>query len=210
MGVAAVIGPLNDAFDPPGEIGTIDAWHSKGLSQRQDLLAAARGTESARLSLDAAIKEYFPSVSINFSYFLYNDPTSPLTWTNAVSASIPIFSALSIEADIRKAWSAYRQAGLNESLAHRQVVDDVNENFRNLTGSRSRIIDLQIQVEAAKRAFDLSERAYQLGSLSNIDRLTQQDNLLTAELNLVSEQFNAKSYYLGLLRATGSLASILP
>ncbi len=66
-----------------------------------------------------------------------------------------------------------------------------------------------MEVAASQKAVDLAERAYQLGSESNLDRLTQQDNLLTAELNLVSEQFNEKSSYLALLRASGSLAGVL-
>ena len=51
--------------------------------------------------------------------------------------------------------------------------------------------------------------SYALGALSNLDRLTQQDNLLTAQLNLVSEQLNEKSNYLGLLRASGMLGSVI-
>jgi outer membrane protein TolC len=157
--------------------------------------------------VDAAIREYYPSVSLNLEYMLYKNPGNIQSWSNALSANIPIFSALTIEADVRKAWSVYRQAVLSESQMRRQVTDDVNENYENLTGSREQIADLQIEVEAALRAYNLSERSYQLGSVSNLDRLTQQDNLLTAQLNLVSEQFNQKSYYLGLQRAVGELSS---
>ena len=209
MGVPAVRGPLVDAFEPPAEVGEVDLWQEQALAQRQDLLATARTAEAARASLEAAIREYFPSVSVNYSYFLYTDPSSVQNWTGGISANIPIFSALSIEAGIRRAWSVYRQAGLTESQTKRQVIDDINQNFQNLQGSRTRIVDLQIQVEAAQRAFDLSERAYQLGSVSNLDRLTQQDSLLLAQLNLVDEQFSQKAYYLALLRSTGRLTSVL-
>jgi outer membrane protein TolC len=208
MAVPSVKGQLTDAFDPPADIMSLELWQELAAQRRQDLLAAAQYVESARYSLDAAIREYFPSVSINFEYLLYNDPASIQTWSNIISANIPIFSALQIEADVRKAWSVYRQAGLSEWQTRYQIADDVNENYQNLTGSRLRIVDLQIQVDAAQRAYDLSERSYQLGSVSNLDRLTQQDNLLTAQLNLVSEQFNEKSNYLGLLRAAGDLSTL--
>jgi len=66
-----------------------------------------------------------------------------------------------------------------------------------------------VEVAAAQNAADLAERSYQLGSDSNLDRLTQQDNLLTAQLSLVSEPFNEKSNYLNLLRASGLLGSVL-
>ena len=210
MGVSQVRGPLVDEFSPPADIPPLEQWRAIADKQRQDLLAARRATEAARLKVDGAIREYFPSVSINFSYFLYNDPVSAQVWTNAITGSLPIFSALSIEGDVRAAWSGYRQAGLTESQTRRQVVDDVNEGYQNLQSSREQVAELKVEVEAAQLAADLAERSYQLGSLSNVDRLTQQDNLLTAQLNLVSEEFTEKSNYLNLLRVTGNLATVLP
>jgi outer membrane protein len=211
MGVAAVRGRLTDAFNPPAiEEAALDAWQTEALAQRHDLLAALRAVESARLGVQAAIRQYFPSVSINFNYYLYNDPKSSQNWAGGISASLPIFSALQIEADIRRAWSVYRQSGLALSSAQRQVIDDVTQAYQNLAGNRAKIADLQIQVTAAQRAVDLTERGYELGSETNLDRLVQQDNLLSAELNLVSEQFAEKSNYLALLRAAGRLASVLP
>jgi len=116
---------------------------------------------------------------------------------------------LSIEAEIRRSWSVYRQAGLAESQTRRQVLDDIHQSFQNLQGSRQRLMDLQIQVDAAQRAYDLSARAYELGQVSNLDRLTQQDSLLSAKLNRVTEELNEKIYYLSLLRSAGNLASAL-
>jgi len=222
ISVNAVRGALIDAYSPPRDLPEIDQWQQRATASRQDLLAAARSLDAARSSLDAAIREYLPSVTVNFEYFLSNQASggqsftgglsvtgTPQSWTGAVSANIPVFSALSIEADIRRAWSVYRQAGLAESQTRRQVMDDVRESFQNFESSREKIAELSVQVAAAQRAFDLAERAYQLGSMSNLDRLTQLDNLLTTQLNLIAEQFNEKSYYLSLLRSTGGLAQVL-
>jgi outer membrane protein TolC len=209
MGVSEVRGELIDSFVPPPATVGLTQWQVDAKQHRQDLLAAMRATEAARLRVDAAIREYFPSVTINFNYFLYNDPISSQIWTAGVTGNIPIFSALSIEGDVRNAWSVYRQTALTESQTRRQVTDDVNEGFANLQNSRDKIHELTIEVSAAQKAADLAERSYQLGSESNLDRLTQQDNLLTAQLNLVSEEFNEKSNYLNLLRDSGVLATVL-
>lgn len=209
MGVNLISGPLSDAFATPTDLGAVSEWRDSALQHRQDLIAAARALESARASVESAIRQYYPSVSINYNYFLYNDPTTLQRWTGGVSANIPIFSALQIEADIRRAWSVYRQTGLAESLTRRTVLDDISQNYQNLTSSREKIAYLTVQVEAAQRAYELSERAYRLGSDTNLNRLLQQDNLLSAQLNLISEQFNDKSNYLSLLRATGRLATVL-
>jgi len=210
MGVAAVAGSLTDAFDPPAEITAIEVWREQAFAQRQDLLAAARETEAAGANVEAAIRQYYPSVTINFEYMLHHDPSSLQVWSSVLSVNLPIFSALTIEAEVRKAWSVYRQAGLSQSSTRRLVLDDVNQNYQNVINSRTKITYLKIQVEAAQRAYDLSLRSNELGSVSNIDLLTQKNNLLTAQLNLTDEQFNEKTHYLGLLRATGKLWTVLP
>jgi outer membrane protein TolC len=209
MGVSEVRGPLIDAFEAPVDVQTVEQWQAAARKQRQDLLAASRATESSRLKVESAIREYFPSVTINFNYFLYNDPTSSQIWTAGLTGNIPIFSALAIESDVRSAWSVYRQSGLAESQTSRQVTDDVNEGYQNLQNARDQIRELEVEVAAAQKAADLAERSYRLGSESNLDRLTQQDNLLTAQLTLVSEQFSEKSSYLNLLRVAGKLGTVL-
>ncbi len=209
MGVSEVTGPLVDAFDPPGEVPAVEAWQAEAHRRRQDLMAAERNVDAARFKVEAAIREYFPSVSINFNYFLYNDPHTSQSWAGGLSGSIPIFSALSIEADVRAAWSQYRAAGLTREQTRRTVTDDVNEQYQNVLGAREQVAELEVEVAASRKAVDLAERAYQLGSESNLDRLTQQDSLLTAELNLVNERFSAKSSYLALLRASGGLGGVV-
>ena len=166
MGVDAVRGPLVDQYDLPGDIGAVDPWEADALKNRHDLHASDRSLESARASVDAAIRQYFPAVTVNFNYYLYNDPSSSARYAGGISANLPLFSGLQIEADIRRAWSVYRQAGLVRQQTRRVVLDDVRQNYLNVANSRERLVDLGIQVEAAQRAVDLSNRAYQLGSPS--------------------------------------------
>lgn len=210
MGVARVDGKLVDGFDSPTDERDDDAWISRALESRQDLLAAHWRVEGAKQDLNSAIRQYFPSVSINFAYYLQNDLSPSRDWTGGININIPIFSALSIEAQIRAAWSSYRQSGLEESQTRRVVVDDVQQSLNSLASSEKRLIDLQTQVDAAQAAFTLAQRAYELGSGTNLERLAQQDTLLTAQLELVDERFNQKIAYLRLLRYVGQLALVLP
>ena len=85
----------------------------------------------------------------------------------------------------------------------------MNEGYRNVQNSREKVAELEIETAAAQKAADLAERAYHLGSESNLDRLTQQDNFITAQLTLVSQQYTEKTSYLSLLRASGTLATVM-
>ena len=209
MGVSAVTGPLTDAFDPPAEVPAVETWQADALRQRQDVSAAERAVEAARYNVAAAFNQYYPSVSVNFNYFLYNDPNNNNGWSGGLSGNIPLFSAFQIEADVRMAWSRFRAAGLTRSQTRRTVTDDVNQQYQNLANARAQVGELKVAVDYARRAVDLAERGYQLGQTTNLNRLTQQDALLTAELNLVNQQFGEKSSYLALLRASGALNTVL-
>jgi outer membrane protein len=205
IGQEAVDGPLIDAYDVPEVVVGRDEWQGIANDHRPDLAAAIKQVEAARHRVDAAFAQYFPSVSIDFQQLLYVDPDSTGDWSGALIANLPIFSAGQIEADVRTAWSQYRQAALNESSVRREIRQDVRNALTDFSASRQRIIELDAAVIAAREAYRLADESYRLGNATNLERLDAQDTLLNAELQLVREQFAHKSDYLALLRAVGLL-----
>ncbi len=202
--------PLIEAFDVPPTISTREALHLAGAAGRRDLQAAAAATRAARQEVEVAWGQYYPSVALDLSVFLYRE-TSPDTrdWDALIRANIPIFSAGLIHADVRTAWSFFRQAVLNESLTRRQVVQDIAIAYSDLLSSGRRLDESRTQLIAAEQAFVQADRSNEIGLATNLERLIAQDQLLTAQLQYVSEQFARKVSYLNLLRATGSLRSAL-
>jgi outer membrane protein len=206
MGVPAVEQPLTDEFQIPEELPPTEAFVEQGRQTRQDLAAARATIAAARANVDAAISQYFPSVNLNLNAFLYEENYSTASrWNTVLSANLPLFSAGLIEADVRTAWSQLRQALLADSLIDRQVQQDVRVAFRDLLTSRERLTELQAQVRAASEAFHQADQTYNVGLATNLERLTAQDQKLTAQLLFTSEQFNHKVAYLNLLRAAGGL-----
>lgn len=202
--------PLIDQADTPEAIPPIEKMQDLAVASRQDLAAAKYNVQSAAQQVQAAVGRYYPSLSVNLSYFLYRDPSSPLDWTAALSANLPLFSAGLIEADVRAAWSALRQAQLSESQTRRSVIQEVEIAWTNLQSSEKRLKELQVQVVAAGEALRQAEQSYKAGLATNLERLTAQDSLLSAQLQLTSEMFNRKVYHLNLLRAAGLLSTRLP
>lgn len=177
------------------------AWRS-----RQDILAAAAAVEVARQNVQAAVGQYYPSVSLNLNYYLHKD-TFPTTveWAGILSANLPIFTGRLIYQDVRLAWSQLRQTGLQESLLRRQVAHDVDVALQTLESSRQSIFELNTEVAAAQEALRQAVQRYGAGLAINLDVLNATDQLLTAQLNLATEEFNNKIDYLDLLRAMGQL-----
>ena len=176
------------------------------LSQRQDLLAAEKARDAARQGVEVAVGQYYPSVSLDLKGFLYRESTpSDRDWASLLQLHMPIFSAGRIEADVRQAWSQFRQASLFESLLHRQVLADVEVAQENLASSKKRLCELAVQVAAARQAVEQAEQSYNAGLATNLERLAAQDQLLNASLGETSEHYNFRVTYAALLHAAGEL-----
>jgi outer membrane protein TolC len=206
IGVPAVRGPLSDWLPVPAEPKPEAEFESLAIENREDLRAAANGIDVARQEVDAAFAQYYPTVSLDVAGFLYrefyNDSSK---WSAILVANIPIFSAGIIEADVRTAWSRLRQAALNESAVRRQVLHDVQIAYENLVTSDKRIHELQDEVEAADEAFRQAQNAFANNLAINLDVLQAQDQLLNAQLQLASAQFDRNVFFLDLVRASGRL-----
>ena len=202
--------PLVEEFEAPTITDARDRLQTIGAERRHDLQAAAAATRAARQLVEAAFGQYYPSVSVDLNVFLYRESTpSDRDWEGLLRANIPLFSAGLIEADVRSAWSEFRQASLNESLTRRRVVQDVDIANQDLVATARRLAEAHTQLVAAEQAFTQADRSNAIGLATNLERLIAQDQLLTAQLQYVSQQFQRKVAYLNLLRATGSLRAVL-
>jgi outer membrane protein TolC len=198
--------PLTDGFALPETPPTLDDLVAMATERRQDLAAAAAAAEAARRDVDVAIGQYAPSVSLNLDYFLARDslPTDR-DWTGLLQVNVPIFAAGRIEADVDAAWSRFRQTVLAYSLLKRQIRQDVEVSYENVQASITRMKELKDQMRAAQEAIRQAESAYNNGLGTNLERITAQDQFLSAQLQLTSEEFDQKVFYLTAYRALGAI-----
>jgi outer membrane protein TolC len=206
IGEPAVSGPLSDDLWVPNNLPDVDEFRKMAGEDRQDLLAADSALRAAKFSVDAAVAEYYPSVSLNVAGFLYRQYFSDASkWDALLSANLPIFSAGVIEADVRTAWSKLRQAALFQAMLRRQIDQDVQTAYDNLVSTDRKLEDLRIEVQAAADARQQSEQLLNNGLAIPLDVLTAQETLLDAQLLYTSASFDRSVFYLDLLRTTGEL-----
>jgi len=209
--VSEVDGPLIDEVAVPDHVLSVDGFRAAAAVNRPDLLAADAAVRAAKYSVDAAIAQYYPSVSINVAGFLYREYFSQASkWDAILIANLPIFSAGVIEADVRQAWSRLRQAALYQSELRRQIDRDVQIAHDNLVTSERLLVSFKQEVKAASDALNQSEQLLRNQLAIPLDVLTAQDTLLTAQLNYTSENFSRTVFYLDLLRITGELTPDSP
>lgn len=197
---------LVDRLEVPKEVTNIDDSVRIAERERLDILAAAEQVRVQQQNLQAAIGEYYPSISLDVNYYLHRDsfPTN-VEWAGLITASVPIFSAGEIRADVRNAMSLLRTATYNEWQLIRQVRQQVRTDWDNLNASRHRIPELETSVAASQEALRQAVERYHVGLAINLDVLNAETQLLSAQLSLAQERFNFKVFYLDLLRDTGRL-----
>jgi outer membrane protein TolC len=211
IGVPEIDGPLQDELVLPANLPSVDEFRAYAAAHRQDLLGAEAAVRAAKYSVDAAIAQYYPSVSLNVAGFLYREYFSEASkWDAILIGNLPIFSAGIIEADVRDAWSKLRQAALYQSELRRQIDRDVQVAFDSLMTAQNELASLDQEVQAASDALDQSEQLLKNQLAIPLDVLTAQDTLLTAQLNYASENISRTIFYLDLLRITGQLDPTSP
>jgi outer membrane protein TolC len=197
---------LVDRLEVPNPVLSLEQAVAVAQEQRLDILAAAELVRVEQQNLQAAIGEYYPSISLDLNYYLHRQsfPTN-LEWAGIITATVPIFSAGEIRADVRNAMSQLRTALYNEWQLIREVRENAQVDWYNLQASRRRIAELIIEVNASQEALRQARERYNVGLAINLDVLNATTQLLTAQLNLAQEEFNYKVFYLDLLRDLGRL-----
>jgi outer membrane protein TolC len=206
LGVPAVNNPLVDSYAVPDDVGAEAALEHEAVEGRRDLAAARDAIVAARRNIDAAVAQYYPSVSLDVQGFLRREMYADASkWNALLAMNLPIFSAGLIDADVRTAWSRLRQAALDESLLRRTVLHDVQTSYEDLATSRRRIVDLEDQVRAAEDALTQAQDAFHAGLGINLDVLAAQNASLSANLDLTDAHFDRTIFHLTLVRVTGRL-----
>ena len=142
-----------------------------------------------------AVGQYYPSVNLNFNYYLerQSSPEDSL-YNGLVSANLPIFTGGVIHANVRAGAVAPAASEAARVIHPSQVEEDVR---LALLESRRRpetvLKELQISRDAAREALRQAEGNYTAGRATNLERLVAQNQVLSAELELATATVRAEA-----------------
>jgi multidrug efflux system outer membrane protein len=179
------------------------------LERRPDILQAEQNLVTANAGIGAAKALYFPSFSLtgaigtastDFSNFL----TGPAR-TAFVAASLvgPIFTFGNIEGQVRSAEAAREQA----LYFYRQtILNALRETNDALIGSQKTREQSEAQVRRVRALRDyarLSRVRFDNGAASYVEVLVAENDLFSAELNLVTTQADRLTQIINVYKAMG-------
>ena len=193
------------------------------LRQNPSLLTAQANERAANYAVDDAWGAMGPTLSVQGQY-LYSqsalnsvqgfgaDGGSPQGVTNHAVAvigqlNVPIYQAGVEEATVRQARELHAQAQLGVSVSDRQVRDAVEAAWSTFESAQGTIESNEITAKADSIAFEGVSKEQQVGGRTVLDVLNAEQELLNAQVALVTSQRDAVVAAYALLASGGALTA---
>jgi NodT family efflux transporter outer membrane factor (OMF) lipoprotein len=179
------------------------------LRRRPDIIAAERRLAASNERIGAAISDYYPKISLSGALGFDSLSVSHLFTAKGFQSigtgalSWRLFDFGKVDAEVAQARGAQAQALAEYRQAALKAAEDVEDALISLSQTEAHVEELQGEVSSLGRARDLSERAYQAGSITLTDVLDADRQLLTARDELDGNRADAARAAVGIFRALG-------
>ena len=184
------------------------------LHENPAIVAAVEGEKAADYAVTDAIGALLPSVSLNAQYQLSQDSLESQEGTGVQhitsvigQVTIPIYQGGAEDSAVRQAKDQRSQAEIEIADTQRQVVGATQTAWQAYTVAKGSIVSDEIAVKANQEAFEGVKAEQQVGSRTVLDVLNAQQELLNAQVALVSAQRDAQVAAYQLLSALGWLTA---
>lgn len=188
-----------------------------GMASRANpALVAAQETErAASYAVDDAIGALLPQVSIQGGYQYSQQSYSSSLGAGQVThglgiigqVTVPIYQGGAEEATVRQAKELHAQATLNVSVTERQVREAVATAWNTYQAALASITSNESTAKADEIAFTGVSKEQQVGGRTILDVLNAQQELLNAQVAVVSSQRDATVAAFQVLASAGTLTA---
>jgi outer membrane protein TolC len=191
--------PAIDAAEGPTQL----------LRQRPDVIAAERRLAASSARIGVAISEYYPAVSLgallgfeslNGSALFHSAAFQPAA---IVGLRWHLFDFGRIDAQVAQARGVNLEALANYRQSMLVATADVENAIADVTQIESQFIELQNEVAASARARDAAQRQYIAGTVSFLDVLDADRELLSARDSLAQAHADNARAAVAAFRALG-------
>lgn len=158
------------------------------------VLAAASTLRASEAGVSVAKATYLPSVRLSAGYDWFNQDASfnggKTSWSVRLGLSYPIFDGFLREERVQRARTQEVVSQAQLADTRRAVRSGASQALAQLRLSADRITLSEQSVEVAREDLKVQEERYRLGATTILELLTSQENLVQAEINLVSSRFD--------------------
>jgi NodT family efflux transporter outer membrane factor (OMF) lipoprotein len=179
------------------------------LRRRPDVIAAERRLAASNEQIGEAISDYYPKISLSGALGFDSLTVSHFLTSKAYQATgggalrWRLFDFGKVNAEVEQARGANAEALVTYRQAILKAAEDVEDALNSLSQTEIYTTELQGEVDALVRARDLSQNAYEAGSITLTDVLDADRQLLIARDQLDASQADAARSAVATFRALG-------
>lgn len=211
----AIVGQAPTALDPVPDMPGLPVDFNTALSAAEksnpDLAAAQYADDAAAARVKAERSAFGPTVGLSVSSGksgVAGQLGNALEDTSAtVRLSVPLFSSGLNGSRVRQALETETASRLEVEQTRRTVVSTVSQSWSNMIAARSAVTSNLEQVKAAQIAAEGVKTEQQVGLRTNIEVLNAEQELKSAQLDLINAQRGQYVAAAQLLSVTGGLTA---
>ena len=107
-----------------------------------------------------------------------------------INISVPIFNGWSARANYERAKLNINTIELQKDLDNKTIKQDIYQAYNAAIVAMEKFNSSRKSVEAAQKSFDFATKRYNIGMLTTLELITDQNNLFRAKLELALNQFD--------------------
>lgn len=183
---------------------------SEIITQRPDYMRAELMVEKAGIDVKVAKKEFLPSINIlGGALFNASDIGSLFTTKNMLlgfggGLMTPLFQGGSLIANLRLKKATYERILQDYYKTNLTAIQEVNDSLVASRLDKAKMAQTMKQYNLEKSDYKYNEKKFNQGTISKLDLIQHQENLLTIEKLVAQQKVECMTDAISLYKATGS------
>lgn len=183
---------------------------SEIITQRPDYMRAELMVEKAGIDVKVAKKEFLPSINIlGGALFNAGDIGSLFTTKNMLlgfggGLMTPLFQGGSLIANLRLKKATYERILQDYYKTNLTAIQEVNDSLVASRLDKDKMAQTMKQYNLEKSDYRYNEKKFNQGTISKLDLIQHQENLLTIEKLVAQQKVECMTDAISLYKATGS------
>lgn len=200
---------------PKPEPDDVKAWADQARENNPAVLAPKAAVIAAEAEVSKNRAEYSPTLDLTASYgnnYSSGNTSTPSDYATRVNSSqlgvqlnFPIFEGGTTHSRVTEAIANKNKAAAELEAAQRQSATDAKKAFEAIVNGLAQIEALDSAVESSKSAVHGNQVGYKLGIHMNIDVLNAEQQLYTAQRDLLKARYDTLFQGFKLKAAAGVL-----
>ena len=177
---------------------------------RPDVQAASYATKTAWRGVIEAQSDFWPEISFDGNLYEKREGVQKdIDWDMLLSINIPLSRGGENLSNLKRAFTTWKKAKLNQTLTKRQADLDIQKAYHNWHASLEELKALKDAVEASQTNFDLQKEEYGRNLVSNLEVLEALEELYGTRRRANKSDYEMKDNYWKLQIETGRLYEYL-